>query len=155
MPHQHINKERNVTIQKAKKLALNYEVSEVITIIDQYLDKDPNDADILVLKGNILEMTESVEDAKSLYGKALLVDPTNCKALVDMGDAYNADNDHSVAIDYYTQALNVLKKDVLSDSTPWDKEDLEVSAYKGAIESMLSLKDQERAKKNQWGQILS
>jgi len=142
MQPQYIKKEKYIIFQKARTLALNYEAWKAISVIDHYLKQAPDDSDMLVLKGNILEMTDSGGDAEVIYKKVLSIDPNNCKALIDIGDICNANNDYLCAINYYSRALETLKKiSKNNELSSWSKEDLELSGFRGKIKALLALED--------------
>ncbi len=72
---------------------------------------DPDDVDLLILRGNLLDTMNRFEEAARLYRRVLRLDPDNPLALVDLADSYAcAREEHRNALRYYDRALRALER---------------------------------------------
>ncbi len=95
---------------------------EALSLIDQAIEKNPDNAQYYVIKGILLEQDEIKGDAKSAYAKAVELDPYNAQAQYNYGRMfYNeamAINDAAPTDDrayskiYYEQVKPLLLKSV-------------------------------------------
>lgn len=65
--------------------------AEAVKAIDDALAKDPENSQYYVIKGVLMETEEVGGDAKSMYEKAVALDPANAKALFNLGRMYYND----------------------------------------------------------------
>src|SRR5438094_517387 len=105
--------ERKKEVLKAARELAHYRPGpnkKAIKLIDDYLSKtDPNDVDLLLLKGNILDILLEYDQSVPIYRKVLRIEPKNARALIDLGDVYVNKDAHRKAIPYYDRALRLIK----------------------------------------------
>jgi tetratricopeptide (TPR) repeat protein len=66
--------------------AQNYEAAN--KILDEAIANDPTSAELVNLKGNLVENQSSIEEAFPYFEKAVQLDPTSSKAHFDLGRYY-------------------------------------------------------------------
>jgi len=122
------NKNRLLLLNKAKFLALAENYEEALKIVNQLLMIQPNDLDGLRLKGNLLELEIYADQyadqrkftdlekqtqltlAQQCYEQILKIDPNQVLALIDLGDHWQNQSSFVESLNYYNQALNLLKQ---------------------------------------------
>lgn len=95
-----------------------------LNILDDLLKDVPTDIASLRMKGNLLELktldvmehsqktlTSSADylAARECYKKILEIDPRNVRAHIDLGDHYKNLNANDRALEYYKQAIELLR----------------------------------------------
>jgi tetratricopeptide (TPR) repeat protein len=110
-------------LNESKNLAMEGRYKEALEMVNQLLLTISDDLDGLRLKGNILDLEVSVENiefpeherkaklamAQKCYERILELDPNNVLALIDLGDYWQNRTYFKQSLDYYNQALNLLK----------------------------------------------
>lgn len=110
-------------LEKAKFLAMAGKYQEALKVVNELLTTFPNELDVLRLKGNILDLEVSAENiefpeherkakftmAQKCYERILELDSNNVLALIDLGDYWQNRSSFKQSLDYYNQALNLLK----------------------------------------------
>jgi len=136
---------RAETDQAARRLTINGKPQEALKVIDQYLSEvDGTDAQLLVLKGNVLESQGRFTPAKKMYEAAIRVDPNNTQALTDLGEYYaESRRSYSKALQYLNKAIRILQDSGLTD----DLEDNYVAACTEKASLLVKLRRPEEALK--------
>lgn len=134
-PHRRKKKE---VFRTAGHFALNDEPTQAIKVIDGYLHQiDPNDLDLLLLKGHILGSIHKFDQALNVYRKVLRVDRDNAPALIDLGGYFsNIKRNYRKALWYYARALRLVE----SGRFHLDEEDEFIDACTEKAGALLALK---------------
>jgi tetratricopeptide (TPR) repeat protein len=101
------DKSRDEMIEEARLLSAS-EPEEAFAILDDLLDEDPQDIEVLRLKGNILGMHGEPIEARRCHEAILSIDPNNARALLDVGDTYLEDTETS--LEFYDRAIALLEE---------------------------------------------
>lgn len=74
--------------QAVLRLAVDFRIDEAVRAADEALAVDPDDADVLVAKGNALDLAEEYGQALKCYKRALRIDPHHLPARFDYADHF-------------------------------------------------------------------
>lgn len=137
---QHRRKKKEV-FRTAGHFALNDEPTQAIKVIDGYLHQidpiDPNDVDLLLLKGHILDSIHKFYQALNVYRKVLRVDRDNAPGLIEVGGYFsNIKRNHRKALWYFARALRLVE----SGRFHLDEEDEFIEACTEKAGALLALK---------------
>lgn len=133
----HRPKKREV-FRTAGRFALNDKPTQAIKVIEEYFHEiDPNDVDLLLLKGHILDSIHKFDQALNIYRKVLRVDRDNAPGLIDLGGYYsNIKRNYRKALWYYARALRLVE----SGRFHLDEEDEFIDACTEKAGALLALK---------------
>jgi tetratricopeptide (TPR) repeat protein len=119
-----LREQRLQQLEQARALSIECSYDAALDLIEKLLLKHPDDAEVLRLKGNILEqkaldlneykrakLTKSRDYllARECYERVLRVDPRNTLALIDLGDHYKNLDAYDKAFSCYEQAIDLLR----------------------------------------------
>lgn len=105
------------SLEQAKRLSLAGEYHEAHHIVDELLNDNPDNLDVLRLKGNILDLEYASKEDVSLppsryyYEKILTIDSENTLALIDLGDYWLNAEAYEKSLHYYDKAISLLEHD--------------------------------------------
>ena len=131
-------KDRISLLEDAKFLALfDKKYDEAIFLVDRLLSERDNDIDALRLKGNILDLKALdislptdletnkgfFSEAKKCYEKILEIDQNNALAMIDLGDYWAREDNYSVALKWYDNAIHVLENGIYHSSLEEEMEE--------------------------------
>lgn len=147
-----ISRQRTQKLERAKELALEGSYEPALQIIDDLLGDNRLDIDALRLKGNVLDLevvhqtellsnsekAHKIELAKQCYEEALNISPNNVLALIDIADFWREQQQCAKALQYYDQALELLKHGQAYLSLEDELEE----AYAGKLETLRILGDE-------------
>jgi tetratricopeptide (TPR) repeat protein len=116
--------DRVCLLERAKSLSLAGAYEEALAIVNGILRAQPQDIEVLRLKGNIIELKVLnrevssgvlyVQDtefaaARHCYERILTLEPFNVMALVDLGSHWKNLGEYLKAQEFYGRATNLLK----------------------------------------------
>jgi len=129
--------DKSKTYKKASSFALEHKFSLAMRLIDKYLFNFPDDTDLLILKGNILDIQLKHNKSIKLYKKVLSLNQNNIFALIDLGDAYRNKEQYKKAIKYYDMVITLIQDNdsLMTEST----QDEYIDACLGKVETLLLL----------------
>ena len=112
-------------LEEAWGLGIQGYYDAALEILEGLLEENPLDLGALRLKGNLLELKEmdrlecsdkklvsSIDylTARGCYERILEVDPGNARAHIDLGDHYRNLDANDKALEYYREAVRVLRQ---------------------------------------------
>lgn len=104
---------RIACLQRGKAIAtLEHDYEKALKEVATVLKDNPLDIDALILRGNILDLSERFEASRSCYDAVLRQDGNNTRALIDMGDWFSRQGRVKKALSSYDRALTLLKNGV-------------------------------------------
>ncbi|HYB72286.1 MAG TPA: hypothetical protein VED18_02845 [Candidatus Sulfotelmatobacter sp.] len=83
--------------------------SKALATVDLALRAHPNEPDLLLLKGRLLERLGEYQEARRLYARVMRQNGANVLAAMDMGHSYYYAGRLSLALHWYDQALDLLR----------------------------------------------
>jgi tetratricopeptide (TPR) repeat protein len=83
--------------------------SKALHTVDLALKAHPNEPDLLLLKGHLLERLGEYQEARRLYARVMRCNGANVLAAMDMGHSYYYAGRLSLALRWYDHALELLQ----------------------------------------------
>jgi tetratricopeptide (TPR) repeat protein len=83
--------------------------SKALANVDLALRAHPNEPDLLLLKGHLLERLGEYQEARRLYARVMRENGANVLAAMDMGHSYYYAGRLSLALRWYDHALDLLQ----------------------------------------------
>ena len=83
------------------------EVSAKILQVEQYLEKNPKDAEAWTQLGNLFFDSDQVKNAIDAYEKSLAIEPGKIGVITDLGVMYRRNGQPQKAIEAFDQAISI------------------------------------------------
>ncbi len=83
--------------------------SQALRAVDEMLATHPDDPDLLLLKGHLLDRLGEYQEARRLYVRAVRRDAKNVLAAIDMGHSYYYAGRMALALRWYDRAIALLR----------------------------------------------
>lgn len=80
-----------------------------LELLERILSDNPRDVEAMSLKGAHLEFMGAFLEARWCYEAVLDLEPENARALVDIGDTYDATDDLESALTFYDRVIQASK----------------------------------------------
>ncbi|MBU1342703.1 MAG: tetratricopeptide repeat protein [Proteobacteria bacterium] len=95
------------TNQAGKQQDNSVEFSAKILQLEQYLEKNPKDAEAWTQLGNVFFDSDQVKNAIEAYEKSLAIEPGKIGVITDLGVMYRRNNQPQKAIEAFDKALSI------------------------------------------------
>ncbi len=79
---------------------------KALNIVENIIEKNPDDIDSLIMYGRIKQSLKQIDDAKEAYEKVIANDPAQEKIYLILGDIYMEEGDLGKALKIYKQLVN-------------------------------------------------
>ena len=89
------------TLENIAQLEENGDMASALTMLDQYLQKHPNSAEALNLKGMALWEIGNIPDAETALSLAALADPNYPQSFINLGNLYLEEGRYDLAKEAY------------------------------------------------------
>lgn len=94
-------------IAEARIKSPNKVMTDQLELIENALLRDPKNAEVYLIKGDIYLDKNDGSNAIVAYNKANELEPTSCKAMVKIGKLWVSGKSYSDALSYYNDALKI------------------------------------------------
>lgn len=93
--------------QTQKQQDNSIEISAKILQLEQYVKKNPEDAEAWASLGNLFFDSNQVKEAIDAYEKSLAIEPGKTGVITDLGVMYRRDNQPQKAIEAFDKAVSI------------------------------------------------